>query len=107
MRHFVHKGEVACYVKKIEEWITRPISDIDLKPVKPEGPYVYAAMESDCNECRAAMLVQPVEYSKIKFEGDVSVPTNITKAPDYEPEPYSDADEDIAEKRANVDGTNV
>lgn len=65
---------------------------------------VVAALESDCNECRAKQMVQPVEWSRPKTEDEVSVPINITKHPQYKPTPLSDADAMIAAAIAKRDG---
>ena len=59
---------------------------------------VEAAMASDCDECRAKVMVQPVAWSKPK-EGEVSVPINITPEPVYMSEPMVNADEIIRLKK--------
>lgn len=65
---------------------------------------VQAAMESDCNLCRAAVMVQPVEWSDPKkTPGAPSYPLNVSPgvAP-YEPQPlagFENALQELQERR--------
>lgn len=70
---------------------------------------VTAALESNCDVCRVAVMVQPVAWSKpvLNDKNEVVVPSkliNVRMAPNYTPEPMEGADEIVAEAKAKRDG---
>lgn len=56
-------------------------------------PYVRVARESDCNNCRAALLIAPVQEKNMGLHN-----------PKWEPQPMENADEICASARANREG---
>jgi hypothetical protein len=57
-------------------------------------PYVLVARESDCNNCRAALLIAPVQEKGM----------GLQQPPTWEPQPMVDADQIIADVERNRDG---
>lgn len=64
------------------------------KPFGEGDTWVEAAMHSDCDDCRAAVMVGPMNQKGC----------GLTKPPNYEPQPAPDADEALENLRRRRDG---
>lgn len=54
------------------------------------------AMASDCNPCRAKLLIEPVVWSDPDPTTGERKPLNVRLLPDWEPEPHPGADKILA-----------